>query len=48
MFQKERAGWMSRPRYSPDQAARNFVEVARRVEPIEKRLTRPMKTGLPW
>jgi len=37
MFQEEREDGVSRARSSPDQAARTFVEVARRVEPIAER-----------
>lgn len=37
MFQEEREDGVSLARSSPDQAARTFVEVARRVEPIAER-----------
>lgn len=46
MFQEERGGGTSRARYSPDQAARNFIEVARRVEPIAERFCEEQTAGI--
>lgn len=46
MFQEERAGGARGARSSPDQAARNFVEVARRVEPIAERFCEEQTAGI--
>lgn len=47
MFQEERQGGVTRARHSPDQAARNFVQVAQQIEPIAERFCEEQAAGRP-